>query len=125
MTGLRRVSESQPGYPPVLLVFRGKVEDGEAFFSEYWPQAKAIADPTGELFELFGLYKVSLRQLFGLRAIWAVFRSFWNGNRIGPVGTDPMRSPGLFVIRGESILWSHFFSHVGDHPDFRKIPTYF
>ena len=109
----------------MLLVFRGKLEDGEAFFSEYWPQAKAIADPTGELFELFGLYQVSLRQLFGLPAIWAVFRSFWNGNRIGPIGTDPMRSPGLFVIGGESILWSHFYSHVGDHPDFRKIPTYF
>ena len=119
------MSESQPGYPPVIFVFRGKAEDGVAFFAEFWPQAKAIADPTGELFELFGLFGAGLKQIIGPAAVWAAIRSFLKGNRIGPIGTDPMRSPGLFVLRGEAILWRHFFGHIGDHPDFAKIPSYF
>ena len=122
VTGLRRVSETEPGYPPVIFVFRGKVQDGEDFFREFWPAAKAIADPTGDLFELFGLFRVKLWQIVGPAAIWGSIQSMLKGYRIGPIGTDPMRSPGLFVLRGDSILWSHEFSHVGDHPDFKTIP---
>jgi len=35
---------------------------------------------------------------------------------------DPWSMPGLFVVKGDLILWRHQFRHAGDHPDFARIP---
>ena len=38
---LRRISEAMPGFPPVLFFFQGTVEEGQSFFAQHWPQARA------------------------------------------------------------------------------------
>jgi hypothetical protein len=31
--------------------------------------------------------------------------------------------PGLFLVRGERVLWQHDFKHAGDHPDWARVGT--
>ena len=122
VTGLRRVVESVKDFPPVLFVFRGTPEDGREFFAHFWPEAKAIADPTGDLFRTFGLFRASWKSLMGPAMLLAAARSWLRGNRNGAPKPDVMREPGLFVIQDEAVIWEHNFQHIGDNPDFAKIP---
>ena len=103
-------------------MFRGTPEDGRSFFAHYWPEAKAVADPTGDLFRAFGLFRAELKSLMGPSVLMAAVRSFFHGNRGGAPKKDVMREPGLFVIEDQAIVWEHNFHHIGDHPDFAKIP---
>ena len=103
-------------------MFRGTPEDGRDFFGHFWPEAKAISDPTGDLFRAFGLFRADWKSLIGPAVIWAGVRSYLRGNRNGPTRKDVMREPGLYVIENEIIVWEHDFHHIGDHPDFLKIP---
>jgi hypothetical protein len=29
--------------------------------------------------------------------------------------------PGLFLVRGDSVVWRHTFDHAGDHPSMADI----
>lgn len=110
------------GYPPILFVFRGTPADGREFFEHYWPEAKAIADPTGDLFQAFGLFRADWKRMFGPAVIVAAVRAVLHGNRFGTAKKDVMREPGLYLIENQAIVWEHNFHHIGDHPDFAKIP---
>ena len=102
----------------MLFVFRGEAKDGEDYFQHFWPGVHAIADPTGDLFRFFGLFRASWSQLLGPRAMLAGWRAYRKGYRNGTPGNDTLGSPGLFIIENETIVWEHNFHHVGDHPDF-------
>jgi hypothetical protein len=30
--------------------------------------------------------------------------------------------PGVYLVDGERVVWQHTYQHVGDHPDWGKIP---
>lgn len=102
----------------MLFVFRGTAEIGKEFFDHFWPQAKGVADPTGDLFRSFGLFRASWSRLIGPKVVWAAMKSLAKGNRNGFPQSDTMRNPGLYVIENEAIIWEHNFHHIGDHPDF-------
>ena len=106
----------------MLFVFLDDAKQGEEFFQHFWPGAKGIADPNGKLFDTFGLFRASWGKLIGLWVMLAGWRAFRQGHRIGKPGKDIMRSPGLYVIADQAIVWEHNFSHIGDHPDFKAIP---
>ena len=110
------------GYPAVLFVFRDEVKVGDDFFQHFWPGAKGIADPNGNLFDSFGLVHASWSKLIGLQVLLAGWRAYRQGHRIGKPGKDVMGSPGLYVIQDQAIVWQHNFHHIGDHPDFKTIP---
>ena len=118
---MRRVATSNPSYPAVLFFYQGSAAEGEAFFSRYWPGARAVADSSGRLYRAFGLGRGGIREMLG-PGVWAAgLRAVLKGNLGGrPVG-DVWTMPGLFLVRGEAILWEHRFRHAGDHPDFAKI----
>lgn len=121
---LRKITHDQQSYPPILFFFQHSVEEGRAFFSELWPQARAVADPTRGLYQAFELRRATMNQMFGLRVWTCAFRAMSKGNFIGlPVG-DPWLMPGLFLVHDGRIVWSHAFTHQGDHPDWTKIPSY-
>ncbi len=44
------------------------------------------------------------------------------GNRVRKIVGDPWDMPGLFLVRGDRVLWTWRFRHVGDHPDFSRLP---
>jgi len=81
-----------------------------------------VADAPRRLYAAFGIGQVGTRQMFGLGVWLAGARAALKGNGVGkPVG-DPWTMPGLFLVKGDAILWRHAFRHAGDHPNFARIP---
>ncbi len=103
-------------------MFRDSVERGEKFFAKEWPQARAVADTSGEWWSAFSVKPVgSLWTLFGPGMFVAAMRSFFRGNFVGLPGAAPLTEPGAFLL-GENgeVLKQHVFEHIGDHPDFEE-----
>lgn len=120
---LRQVAEVEPTFPPVLFVHLGTPAEGEAFFAQYDPGARAIADPSARLYVGFGLERGGWKQLLGPE-VWACgLRASRKGHRVGwPIG-DPRRMPGFFLVEPSGrIVWSHVPRHAGDHPGLASIP---
>lgn len=98
------------------------MEEGETFFAEFWPQARAVADPQRRFYDAFQLYAGSLRQLFGPGVWLKAVKTYRKGYRSGkPVG-NPWIMPGIFLVCRRRIVWSHRFKHVAHHPDFQAMP---
>ena len=123
VSDLRAAAEGSPDYPPVLFLFQGTPREGRAFLRHYWPEAHAISDPELELYDAFGVNRGSFLQMLGPRVWNAKRRASRKGHMSGELDGDLWRLPGLFVVRGERILWSHDFRHAADHPDFETIPA--
>ncbi|MGE4093601.1 MAG: AhpC/TSA family protein [Candidatus Binatia bacterium] len=123
MQELRRLAMTTPSYPAILFFYQGSRDDGAAFFGQFWPEARAVADPERQLYRAFGIERGGVRQLFGPEVWTSGLRAARKGNSLGmPVG-DPLMMPGVFLVRGETILWSHAFRHAGDQPDFAHLPS--
>jgi hypothetical protein len=119
---IRAAKERDPAYPEVLFFFQGTPTEGRAFLRRYWPEARAVSDPEHAFYADFGVEQGSFLQLLGPRSLLSVRRARGKGHESGESGGDPRQMPGLFLVRGAEILWSHRFSHAGDHPDFAVLP---
>lgn len=104
-----------------MFAFRGTPEEGKRFFDKRWPQARAIADRDGWLYEQFGLHRATLSQAFGPAVLRRAMEAFRRGVGVGIPGRDVLRMPGLFLIRKPEILATRRFSHIADHPDFATL----
>jgi hypothetical protein len=112
-----------PAYPPVLFFFQGTVAGGTEFFGRHWPEARAVADLAQRFFLAFGIGQGGAREMFG-RGVWlAGLRALLKGNTAGRAVGDPWRMPGVFLVRGDRVLWAHTYRHAGDHPAFALIPA--
>lgn len=119
---LRALAERDPAFPPVLFFTQATALELRAFLRRDWPSARAIADPERRFYAAFGVDRMN--PLGMLRpALWAAQRraqakGFESGEKSG----DVWRMPGVFLVRGAQLLWSHEFQHAGDHPDWERIP---
>lgn len=121
---LRHVSQTVPGYPPILFFFQGNTQEGRAFFDKLWPEARAVSDSALRFYGAFGLTRGGLRQMFGPEVWLRGAEAALKGHTVGvPVG-DPWIMPGAFLIHQQTILWQHTFNHAGDHPDWPKLMQY-
>jgi hypothetical protein len=118
---LRKNAEQQAEYPPVVFVYRGTAEEGRRFFAKRWSGARAVADEDGSLYDEFGLHRATLRQAVGGAVIKRALEAFRRGIGVGMPGRDPLRMPGLFLVKKPLLVAARRFSHVGDHPDFAKL----
>jgi hypothetical protein len=118
---LRQVAAKDLKFPVILFITQGSVEQGGKFFSERWPQARAVADPRRRIYSAFGLRRGSLTQLVGPGVVLAGTRAVAKGNLQGQTEGDPAQMPGLFLVEDGCIVWQHHFHHVGDHPDWGKV----
>ena len=82
----------------------------------------AVADPELFFYEAFGVSRGSLLQMFGPGVLAAGYRAHRKGHENGPRSGDIYRMPGVFLVRGDRVLWQHVYRHAGDQPDFRRIP---
>lgn len=108
----------------MVLAYRGEPEDGRKFLDKHWPAARAIADPDGSFYEAFGLYRATLKQAVGPVVVRRAVEAFRRGFGVGLPGRDPLRMPGLFLIRKPYLVAARRFSHVADHPDFTTLPDW-
>lgn len=118
-----RTLAGDPAYPPLLFFYMGSVEEGEKFFAKAWPEARAVSDPSKQFYTAFGLGRGSFRQVFGPDVLACGLRAATKGHVPGKVVGDPWQMPGLFLVQGPDVLWSHDFAHIGDHPDLTELPA--
>jgi hypothetical protein len=119
---VRAAAESSPDYPSVLFFYQGTPTEGRAFLRRYWPAARAVADDDHSFYEDFGVERGRLLEVLGPRALLSTRRAKAKGHEFGERTGDAWRMPGLFLVRGEDVLWQHEFSHQADHPVFEDIP---
>ncbi len=124
MRDVRRAVAKDPEYPCVLFFFQGTLADGESFFGRYWPEARGVADLAQRFFLAFGVGQGSARELFGPGVWLAGLRASLKGNAAGRAIGDPWRMPGVLLVQGDRVLWSHTYRHAGDHPRFDHIPAH-
>ena len=106
----------------MLFFYQGSVDDGVEFLAKYWPEARAVSDLPLIFYKAFGLQRGGLLQVMGPGAAVCSLRAAAKGHIAGiPIG-DPWQMPGLFLVQKERVLWQHDFAHIGDHPDFSKLP---
>ena len=119
---LRRLSTSTIGFPDVLLVFPATEAEGRRFFTEAWPEARAVSDSNYQFFRAFDVSKASLRELLGpgvwIRALTAAGRGYLPG---WPTG-NPSLLPGILLLKEGRVIWKWKFRNIGDAPDFSRLP---
>jgi hypothetical protein len=119
---LRQVAAQNPDFPPVLFFYMGTAQRGQAYFAERWPEARGVADPQRRFYNAFGVGQGSLRQTMSPQVVLAGLNTMAAGYSQGKTEGDVWQMPGMFLVQGERVLWQHDYAHVGDHPDFEKIP---
>lgn len=120
---LRAISQSTPAFPPLLFFTQSTPVELRAFLRRDWPTARAISDPDRAFYAAFGIERMSPLGL--LRpALWqAERRARAKGHERGERSGDIWRMPGVFLVAGARVLWTHEFRHAGDHPDWDRIPS--
>ena len=121
MHDLHKLVNQHPHYPPVLIFYQGTQDEGEAFFRKVWPGARAVPDIEKTFYNAFDIQRGGLKEMFGPEVWVCGVRATAKGHTIGQKTGDPWVMPGLFLVKGEQILWQHDFKHAGDHPNFLKI----
>ena len=87
-------------------------------FEEFWPEARAVSDPTLDLYRAFGIGRGRLGQLFGPGVIRRAFAARRKGYSQGKVTGDPGLMPGAFLLEGHRVIRAHDPGHAGDLPDY-------
>jgi hypothetical protein len=119
---LRRARESDPTFPTIVVVHPSTPGDGEAFFTERWPEVAAIADATHALYTAFGLGRGTLLQVMGPKVWLAGLRAVGSGNGVGRVKGDALMLSGAVLVRGGRVVWAHHSAHSGDIVDPAAVP---
>lgn len=105
----------------VAFVHMGSEDEGAAFLAGGgMPGALHVSDPSGELYAAFGLVRGNIRQVFlSPRVWWGGFRSiFLQGHRVSWPGRDPLRMPGVFLVRNGRIERAFRHRTTADRPDY-------
>ena len=97
-------------------------EEGRAYFESLWPGSPSVSDVRREFYKAFGVGRGSLWQLLRPKVWAAGFKAFFEGYRQGKSTSDTAQMPGMFLVSGDRVAWSHDYSHAGDRPDLAAIP---
>ncbi len=118
---LRKIAEQDDSFPQVLFFSQGSSTESRAFLRRYWPTARVVSDPGFEFYDAFGVGRASWTEALGLPVLRARARARSQGYENGPRSGDIWRMPGVFVVEGSAIVWSHRPAHAADHPDFQAL----
>ena len=105
----------------MLLFHSASVEEGDAFFSRAWPEARVVADPDQRVYAGFGLRDGSWWQLLGPRVWLAALRAVAKRHFVGRPRGNVRSMPWVFLVRRDEVIWQHGPRHAGDHPDHEVI----
>ncbi|TGL63803.1 SelL-related redox protein [Leptospira sarikeiensis] len=119
---LRLFSSEMAALPPILFVYPDTLRKGEDFFSRFWPEAKVVADPSAVLYGMANVQEGNLLELAGPEVWVSAVRALAKGNFYGVQGRHLLRMPGVFLVLKDRILWEHQYRHIGDEPDWSKLP---
>ena len=92
-----------------------------AQFSQYsLDDLPRVSDPDCKLYRSFGLARGSFSQLFGL-SVWSrgAKACLVDKHGVGKLAGDGFQMPGLFLLKGSTILCSYRHRTAADRPDYR------
>lgn len=122
MRDARSEAEADPSFPPIVFLYPGTPEQGEAFFGREGFDVPAVADPDGSIFEAFGLGAARWIQMFGPESLACGLRAASKGHGIGMPAGDVRRMPGAFLVEDGRVTWEHRPRHIGDQPRWSDVP---
>lgn len=96
----------------------GTPEESAAFEMKFDVPFPLISDPKRQLYQAFGLKRVTALGLFSPSAAVKGILAMSKGHTVGiPIG-DVRQLPGVFIINTDGrIVYSYFASDPSDHPD--------
>ena len=102
----------------------GTEERAARFFAPYkLDDLPRFADPSGKLYQAFGLTQAELRQYLNSESIYRMLLSWLDGNFIGLPAGDVQQMPGAFLIRGGRLLKGFRHKLVSDRPNYLDLAT--
>ncbi|MDV6237489.1 SelL-related redox protein [Leptospira ellisii] len=119
---LREISELCLSFPPILFFFPGEESEAASLFSGIWDDASVVFDPEVSFYEDMGLRTGTLSQLAGPEVLFGTARAALKGHFYGIPGNNSLRMPGAFLTVRDRVVWEHKYRHIGDHPDWKRIP---
>jgi hypothetical protein len=106
-----------PRFPSLLFFHQASVEGGRMFFAQRAPGSRAVADPSGTMYDAFGLRRMNVFELLRPSVWWCSLRAMIKGHFVGLPAGDTLRLPGAFLVSEGRVLWAHRARHAGHLPD--------
>lgn len=107
----------------LVLVHMSDKETADRYFKKYkLKDFVAISDPECHYYNVFGLTKGTMNQLFGLR-VWmrGVEAGVMNGHGIGPMLGDGFQMPGVFLVQSGEVRDKFVHKFASDRPDYKQL----
>jgi hypothetical protein len=119
---LHRLKQENPRFPTIYFVHQGDLERGNAFFDKHFPGAPHISDPQRELYQLFGILRISgwnlLHPKMILKGFQLMLKGYWNKIHRND---EMLLLSGTFLFYNGQLKWSHRARFAGDEPNWSKL----
>jgi len=97
-------------------------EKARKFFGQHELQdVPRIGDPSGELYQAFGLLQAEWHQYFNYESIVRMLIAWLHGHWVGAPAGDVERMPGTFLLVNGEIKKAFRNKLVSDRPDYLKM----
>lgn len=109
---------------PLAFVHLGTEDKAQWFFKPYGLlDVPRFSDPTGNLYQAFGLARAELRQYLNSQSIVRMLGAWTKGHfALYPAG-DVKRMPGVFLLHKGEIRKAFRHKLVSDRPDYLALAT--
>lgn len=112
---LHALGQQHARFPDIVFVHQESLEKGKAFFAKNFPGASHISNPSGDLYKLFKVNRMSSWALLSPslwgKALARAFRGY--GFSLKPT-SDPLKLSAMFLFFHGKLLWSHKARFAGD-----------
>jgi len=114
---VRALSDSDAEFPQVLFFFIATAGEGEKFFRDFWPEARAVADAR-RYYDAFAMSRGSVASVMMDPRIWIRgIEALLKKNTVGIPRGDTLVLPGFFLVENNAIIAVYRSRHSADHPD--------
>lgn len=107
----------------IALVHMGTEEPIELLNKYNLEDIHCFRDPTGQLYEYFGLQIGSFRQLFGPKVWLRGIKAAIAGHGIGALNGNGFRMPGVFLMHAGEVLKGFRHTSAADRPDYLELAS--
>lgn len=117
----RQRADIQAGGATIVFVHMDAEDTAKAFFERYGMEdIPRISNPSGDLYEAFGLDRAGLRELLSPSVWFRGISAIATGHFPGRPRGDMFRMPGAFVVKDGKIAKSYLHRTIAERPDMAR-----
>ena len=114
----RQRADIQAGGATIVFVHTDTEENAKRFFEDYGMEdVPRISNPSGDLYEAFGLDRAGLREMLSPSVWFRGISAIAAGNLPGRPRGDVLRMPGAFVVKDGKIAKSYLHRTIAERPN--------